>query len=190
MSRRGQTFFDVLIALAIAIMALACVCAYMASRTPGSSAAARSALPAAIEEARTVAESSGGGATLALAQEPRKAGSRTYFDLVLYRYRPQPGSPFDRTRPERAWRVPGAFAASTGPGPLGIFISSSGTVSYQVWKPGDPPLQSEPPCTGPLGLVVAGDAALLQGAPSSPPPLGNGLTWFALACGDARLVEQ
>jgi hypothetical protein len=190
-AERGQTVLDVLVAVAIALVALACVSAYVVSRTPGATAAARSALPAAVEQARTIAASSGGGATLALAPEPAKAGSRTRFDVVLYRYRPEPNSPFDRNRPERTWRLAGAFRASTGPGPVAVFISSSGTASFAAWSPGDPPLQNEPPCTAPLGLTVAGDAKLLAGAPPSPPPgPPDGVQWFSLDCSDARLVPE
>ena len=188
---RGQTVLDVLVAVAIAMTALACVCAYDLARTPGSSAAARSALPGAVEEARTLAESSGAGATLALAQEPNSGAGRSTYDVVLFRYRPQPQSSFDPTRPERAWRLPGAFTASTGKGPLAIFISSAGTASFATWKPGDGRLQNEPACTAPLGLIVAGDASQLTGAAASPPPgPGNGLEWFSLDCTDARLVPQ
>ena len=189
--QRGQAFIDVLIALGIAIAVLAAVSAYVAADSPGSSSAARTDLPAAVEQARTLAESSGDGATLTLAQEPPGGAGRTRFDLVLYRYRPDPGSPFDATRPEHAWRLPGAFRTSAGAGPLALFISSSGTASYANWVPSDGPLAQEPACTAPLGLVVAGDPALLSAAPPSPPPgPRNGLEWFSLDCTDARIVRE
>jgi len=188
---RGQALVDAMLAVGIVLAALAGVAAYVVARTPGSSAAARSALPAAVEQARTLAESSGDGATLALSQEPAGGAGQTRFDVVLYRYRPQPGSPFDATAPERAWRLAGAFSDSIGPGPLAIFISSSGTASFATWAPGDPPLQNEPACSTPLTLMVAGDPALLTGAPASPPPgPRNGFEWFSVDCSDARVVLE
>jgi hypothetical protein len=188
---RGQTYLDALLAVGLILAALGSVAAWVFASTPGASDAARTALPAAVEEARTIAEASGGGATLALAQEPAGGAGRLRFDVVLFRYRPEPGSPFDPSAPEREWRVAGAFRASVGPGPVAIFISSSGTASFAAWAPGNPILPQEPACSAPLSLVVAGDPATVSQAPASPPPgPANGLEYFSIDCTDARLAVE
>jgi hypothetical protein len=180
---RGQTLFDVALVVGIMLVALAALSVQRFSSAPGAAASARAVVPAALQEARTIAESSGSGATLIVRQEPAGGAGRESFDLTLYRYRPEPESRFDAKQPERTWRLPGAVHTSLGPGTTAIFISSAGTASFALWAPGDPPLQNEPACVAPLEITVAGDPGTLAAAPATPPPgPPNGLAWFTVGC--------
>ena len=114
---------------------------------------------------------------------PRKTGSGSRsFDVMLYRYRPRaaaspsPGRSTAGIVLDRTEHVMGSLATSaTSSGPVAIFISTSGTVSYTAWTPAAGPLAQEPACTAPLELRI-----------SAGPTLAN----FDLPCGDARLVRH
>ena len=180
---RGQTLFDVALVVGIMLVALAALSVQRFSSAPGAAASARAAVPSALEEARTIAESSGAGATLIVRQEAAGGAGRESFDLTLYRYRPEPGSPFDAKQPERTWRLSGAVRTSLGPGSTAIFISSAGTASFALWAPADGTLQNEPACISPLEITVAGDPATVAAAPATPPPgPPNGIAWFTVGC--------
>ncbi len=188
---RGQTLLETVVAVGIAVAALAGLLAYNLERAPGAAAASTAALPALIEQARTLAAGSGNGATVTFEQEPASGPARAAFQVRIYPTRPTPGSKFDPKNPAKTERFQGAFQPSTGPGPISIFISSAGTASYAPWLPGQPTLQTEPPCTHPLTLTIAPDPALLTNPPPTPGPNHqNGITQLTLTCQNATLTHD
>jgi prepilin-type N-terminal cleavage/methylation domain-containing protein len=166
---RGQSLIEVLIAIAILLAALAGAVSISQSHAPA--IAATSALPAIVGEARSLAATSGDGATVVLAPE----GSGTnpaYFRVMLFIGRPRPGGSFDGATPVRSERLVGRLSSSAaGAGSVAIFISTAGSASYAAWSPGQAPLASEPACIDPLVVSAAGAR-------------------FSVACADAQLMTQ
>ncbi len=183
---RGFTLLEILMATGtLGILALALGSFSLGTR-PGVVSASGAALPAVVARARTLAEATGDGATLALV--PSELG----FSVTLYPHRPIPGSTFSATWVERIENFRAYLASSAGgTGPFAIFISSAGTASWAAWSAAGGTLESEPVCDAPLGLVLAPSAQAAAAAPtfvpSSPPPE---LRWFTLACQDATLLQS
>ncbi len=183
---RGFTLLEVLMATgALGILALALGSFSLGTR-PGVVDASGAALPAVVARARALARASGDGATLAFA--PSELG----FSLTLSPHRPIPGSLFGATRPERIETFRAYLASSTsGTEPFAIFISSAGTASWAAWSASSGPLESEPGCAAPLGIVLAPSAQAAAGAPVFAPPSPPAqLRWFTLACQDATLLQS
>ncbi|MBC5811082.1 MAG: hypothetical protein GIW95_09590 [Candidatus Eremiobacteraeota bacterium] len=129
--------------------------------------AARAVLTAMVETARSLAASSGDGATL-LIEEGEPGTTR----LRLFPGRPRTGGSFDATVPPyRSATVAGPISSALGPLPLAIFIGTAGTWSAAVWSPRDGTLDAEPACTD---LILAIGGSRRPG--------------FALHCGEARIV--
>ena len=178
---------EIMLVVAIVLVALGAFYSQTLGSGSGVAPAAIDALPALVENARTVAAGSGDGATVTFVQFPSTGAGRESFEVALFADRPNPGSSFAPV-PLRSERFSGAFRASLGAGPFALFISSSGTASFANWTVGSPPLQTEPACTAPLYILVAGNATAAQNAPLLPQAgPRNGIARFELDCGEARL---
>ena len=183
---RGFTLLETLMATAtLCVLALALGNFSLANR-PGVVIASDVALPAVVARARTLAEASGDGATLAFA--PNGLG----FSATLYAHRPIPGSAFGAGRAERIETFRTYLGSSVaGSAAFALFISSSGSASWAAWSSSDGPLASEPACEGSLGIVLAPTAQAAAFAPPFiPPSPAPELRWFTLACADATLLQS
>jgi hypothetical protein len=166
---RGQTLVEIAVVLAIVLTAVAG--AYSLSRSPAPAIAAGVTLPAILGEARSLAATSGDGATVILAPDG-PAGAASAFRVTLFGGRPRPDGLFNAASPARSERFAGSLSSSTaGAGAVAIFISTAGSVSYAAWSPDRGTLAGEPPCGAPLSFAAAGAR-------------------FSLGCADAQLVRQ
>ena len=185
-AERGFTLPDLLLATALlASLALALGASSLSSR-PGAVAATAAALPALVARARSLAETSGDGATLAFA--PNATG----FRATLYPHRPLAGSAFSPYDFERIEGFAASYGSSAaGAGAFAIFISPAGTASWSTWTPSSGTLGAEPPCDAPLGIVLGPSAGAADAAPPFAPPAPQPpFRWFTLACDDATLVQS
>ena len=152
---------ELVVTLTIFLLVAASVAAFSLGRKAYAVHASVAALTALVDDARAAAQTSGNGATIALAAD--ETGG---FVATLYPFRPLPsaaeGAPAARTIRANV---------SLAPVPLGIFISSSATVSAAPWTVGQT-LAAEPPCSEPIALTFDD---------------GSYRETHALACGDARL---
>jgi hypothetical protein len=125
---------EIVVAVATAAAVLASLGSSTLSRKPYAMHAAVESLRAFIADARSVAATSGDGATIVIA--PRDGG----FVATLYPYRPIGGADLSLA----PVRILSGNAAVTG---AALFISSSGTVSSSAtWTPASGTLASEPAC--------------------------------------------
>lgn len=130
-----MSLIETLVAAATAATLLVSLGGLTLARKPYALHAAVESLRAFIADARSVAATSGDGATIVVA--PRDGG----FVAKLYPYRPLEGA--DLTLP--AVRTLTGTAAVTA---TALFISTSGTVSSSTtWTPASGSLASEPACT-------------------------------------------
>jgi len=166
---RAQSLIEVTIALALLLAGVAGVWSLSQSRAPA--IAAGNALPAMLGQARALAATSGDGATVVLAPEGPGPGLAS-FRVTLFAGRPRPGGSFQAAFPVRSERFAGRLLSSAADaGAVAIFISTAGAASYAAWSPDRAPLATEPACTVPLVVSLAG-------------------VRFGLACSDAQLVPQ
>src|SRR5579875_717270 len=131
---------ETVVAVAVAAMLVLAVAALALGRKPY---ALRSAVASLVADARSVARTSGSGATIVIV--PRDGG----FAAALYPYRPLAGA--DLSLP--AVRTLTGSAAITA---TAIFISSSGTTSSSTtWLPASGTLSTEPGCTSGTQLTFS-----------------------------------
>lgn len=132
---------ETLVAIATAAMLLVSLGGLSLARKPYALHGAVESMRAFIADARSVAATSGDGATIFI--RAREGG----FDAALYPYRPLEGA--DLSSP--AVRTLSGNASLNG---TAIFISSSGTTSSSAtWTPASGTLASEPACTNGTSLT-------------------------------------
>jgi len=178
-AERGSSLIEIFFVISLVVALTAGT--YALSKGPGSVASSALALPRLFDEARALAATSGDGATVVLVPQKTGSGARA-FDVMLYRYRPRadasptPGRSTAGIVLDRSEHMMGSLATSaTADGPVAIFISTSGTVSYAAWTPRAGPLAQEPACTAPLELTI-----------SAGPTAAD----FQLPCDQATLTRQ
>lgn len=141
---RGATLVETLIACAIALLVLAAITAYALGSKAYVIRSAVESVAALMADARSVAQTSGSGATIVIATTPSGG-----FTATLYPYRPIPSA----TVGAAAVRTLQGAASIT---PTAIFVDSSGTTaSSSSWTPQSGTLSSEPPCTSATQLVFS-----------------------------------
>lgn len=166
--QRGFSLVETMLVVAIVLLSVAG--SYSLSRSTGRAASSTLVLPSLLDAARELAATTGDGATVLLT--PGGAGAMRSFDVTLYRGRPRPGGIFDAGNPARTDRLPGLLQTSLGAGgPIAVFISTAGTVSYAAWSPRQGPIPEEPLCAAPLTLTI------------------DETSRFQLACADANLTR-
>lgn len=141
--QKGSTLIETIFCVAIIVVMLAALGAYSLGRNAYAVHAAAGTFAALVADARAVAQTSGSGATIAIARDANGG-----FIATLYPYRPLPGA--DLTAPPV--RTLGANVALA---PLAIFISSSGTASAAAWTPESGTLSAEPACTDAISLTFS-----------------------------------
>ncbi|MGA3036254.1 MAG: hypothetical protein ABSE64_02120 [Vulcanimicrobiaceae bacterium] len=139
-----------LIETIVCVMIVVVLMAALGANTLGRKAyairAAVQSFSAFLDDARAVAQTSGSGATIAIASDGNGG-----FTAALYAYRPLEGA-VTSSAPVRTLR--GNVALT----PVAIFISSSGTVSAAAWTPSDGSLALEPTCDTAISLTFADEA--------------------------------
>jgi prepilin-type N-terminal cleavage/methylation domain-containing protein len=146
---RGFTLLEIVVAVAVAAMLLAAGLWAMAEH-PASLAAATGGLDGALAAARSIAASSGNGATLVFA--PRSASSG--FSLRVYRGRPNAAGAVAATTFGQVISDVAIRERTLGAVPFALFLDSAGNASgsaqYPSFDPGGSPIFStisrEPPC--------------------------------------------
>ncbi|SRR5579875_577084 len=134
---------ETVVAVAVAAMLVLAVAALALGRKPYALRSAVTSLASFVADARSVARTSGSGATIVIV--PRDGG----FAAALYPYRPLAGA--DLSLP--AVRTLTGSAAITA---TAIFISSSGTTSSSTtWLPASGTLSTEPGCTSGTQLTFS-----------------------------------
>lgn len=136
-----MTLIETVLVSALSAVLLAAFAAYDLARKPYAVSAAVQSIGSLLDDARSVAQTSGNGATLLI------ASSGDTFTASLYPYRPLTGA--DLTVP--AVRTLRGNVSIT---PSAIFIDSSGTTSWDLgWTPLSGTLDAEPACTSPAELT-------------------------------------
>src|SRR5579872_6761581 len=125
---------ETIVCVAIVVTLTAAVGSYALGRKAYAIRAAVQSFAAFLDDARAVAQTSGMGATIAIAGDTNGG-----FTARLYPYRPLEGADLSGA-PVRTLK--GNVALT----PLAIFISSSGTASATSWTPQNGTLASEPSC--------------------------------------------
>ena len=132
---------ETLLCVAIIVMLLATAGAYSLGRKTYAIRAAVGSFSAFVADARAVAQTSGSGATIVIA-DGRSGG----FIAKLYPFRPVAGADL-RAPPVRT------LTADVDLTPTAVFISSSGTASASAWTPEGGTLAAEPACTNSITLT-------------------------------------
>jgi prepilin-type N-terminal cleavage/methylation domain-containing protein len=163
-AERGFTLLETALTIAIvAIVALATGAFFAASRPFGAHAASIS-FDALLGHARSVASTSGNGATIAVVNDA------TGFTATLYPGRPNAaglGVAVETIHASAA--VASAFTGATA---FALFLNSAGIGTGAPWSAGDGTIAAEPPCPGALDLTFTA---------------GTQTETRALACSDMRL---
>jgi hypothetical protein len=132
---------ETVVCIAIIVMLVAALGSYALGKKSYAIRAAVQRFSAFVDDARTVAQTSGTGATIAIASDGHGG-----FTASLYPYRPLPGANLN-AQPVRM------LDANVELTPLAIFISSSGTASATSWTPNSGALESEPACETAISLT-------------------------------------
>jgi len=125
---------ETIVCIAIVVILTAALGGYALGKKAYAIRAAVQSFGAFLDDARAVAQTSGVGATIAIAGDTSGG-----FTARLYPYRPLEGADLSGA-PVRTLK--GNVALT----PLAIFISSSGTASATSWTPQNGTLASEPSC--------------------------------------------
>ena len=134
------SLIETLVATAISALLVASLAGYSLAQRPYAIRAAVQNVGALLSDARSVAETSGNGATVVI------ASTTGGFSASLYPFRPTTGANVG-TPPVRS--VGGNVIVTS----TAIFVSSSGTVSSTSWSPAGGTLAAEPPCTTPIAIT-------------------------------------
>lgn len=134
---------ETVVCIAIIVMLIGALGSYALGKKSYALRAAVQSFSGFLDDARQVAQTSGSGATIAIAGDGNGG-----FIASLYPYRPLPGADL-AARPERRSSAGVTLTA------LAIFISSSGTASSAAWTPDSGTLASEPPCETPISLTFS-----------------------------------
>ena len=153
---------ELVIAAGLAVLVASTIAAFWQGRKSYAVRASVAAVSALVDDARAVAQTSGNGATIALAGDGENG-----FVAALYPFRPLPSS---LTTASATRTIKGNVALA--PIPLGIFVSSSATVSAAPWTATDGTLATEPTCSAPIALRFDD---------------GSYRETHSIACDDARL---
>lgn len=151
---------ETIVCVAIVVILTAALGAYALGRKAYALRAAVQSFAAFVDDARSVAQTSGTGATIAIAGDANGG-----FIAKLYPYRPLEDADTS-LNPVRTLR------GNVGLTPLAVFISSSGTASAASWTPQNGTLPTEPACESAIGLTFS-DGTLSE--------------THVIPCGDATL---
>lgn len=136
-----MTLVETIAVCTLSVLLIAALAAYDLARKPYAIPAAVGVVGSMLDDARSVAQTSGGGATLLI------TSAGTSFEASIYPYRPLAGA--DLSAP--AVRTVSGTANVT---PAAIFIDTSGTTSSNAtWTPASGTLETEPICTSALQLT-------------------------------------
>jgi len=147
MRQRGYTLLEIVVTVGIVAMLVVAGGAFAQSMHPYAMPAAVQRLGSLLAMARSVAASSGNGATLTLT----RSGTQTL--ITLYAGRPDGGTfgPVVTTDTLDAEVTSAAVAGDT----FALFVDSGGTGTAAVWTAAQGTLATEPACPGALDLTVA-----------------------------------
>jgi hypothetical protein len=138
---------ETVVCIAIIVMLIGALGSYALGKKSYAIRAAVQSFSAFVDDARALAQTSGNGATIAIASDGNGG-----FTASLYPYRPIPGASLD-VQPVRTLRTNVTLT------PLAIFISSSGTASAASWTPNSGALATEPACETPISLTFGDGVA-------------------------------
>lgn len=134
---------ETIVCVAIVVILTAALGGYALGRKAYAIRAAVQSFAAFLDDARAVAQTSGAGATIAIASDTNGG-----FTATLYPYRPMEGADLSSA----AVRTLKGNVALT---PIAIFIASSGTASATSWTVNAGALSSEPACDTTIGLTFS-----------------------------------
>ena len=138
---------EMLAAAAISGLLIASLAGYSFAQHPYALRAAVQNVSAVLADGRSIAQTSGNGATIVVST------NGTGYWAALYPFRPTQNA--DVTVPP-VRKIAGNVSLT----PIAIFISSSGTVSSSTsWSPASGTLPAEPPCTAPIALTFTAGAS-------------------------------
>jgi len=141
----GSTLVETVVVAALLALLTAALGASTLARKPYALRAAVGDVGAILTDARSVAQTTGSGATVVIA--PATGGG---FVASLYPYRPLPSDVNLAAQPVRVAR------GTANVTPLAIFIDSSGTTSSSAsWTPSSGTLEAEPACSGGTNLTFS-----------------------------------
>jgi hypothetical protein len=144
---------ETVVCIVIVVMLIGALGSYALGKKSYAIRAAVQSFSAFVDDARAVAQTSGTGATIAIASDGNGG-----FIASLYPYRPIPGASLG-AQPVRT------LNANVTLTPLAIFISSSGTASATSWTPSSGVLANEPACETAISLTfgdgIANEAHLI-----------------------------
>jgi prepilin-type N-terminal cleavage/methylation domain-containing protein len=162
--QRGFTLLETMIAVAIVAMIVVAGGAFAQGFRPYATSSAVTRMAALLVTARSVAASSGNGATLTLVT----SGDET--TVTLYAGRPDGGA-FGTVVTTDTLEATVTSAAVPGT-TLALFVDSAGSGTASAWTVAQGVLATEPACPGPLDLTFF---------------TSGGRTTHALSCTDMRL---
>jgi|GEM_PF-2055864 len=165
MNQRGYTLLEMVITIAIVAMIVVAGGGFAVALHPFGTRASVQRVAALLATARSLAASSGNGATVTFTG----SGDRTV--VALYPGRPDGGT-FGAVLTSDTVDGSIASAGAVGATTFALFVDSGGTGTVSTWTPASGTLPAEPPCPGPLDLTFT--------------VVGGGET-HALACTDMVL---
>ena len=147
LSERGFSILEMTAAIGALALLVVVSLVVVGSRTPYGVSSAETALAGAIDETRSLASTSGDGATLAIAATANGATGAIYAG--------RPDGTTTLTTPVRtvAFAVP-VHAPGIDPDHFALFVASGGTVSAAAWAAGQGAIATEPSCSAPIAIVV------------------------------------
>ena len=138
---RGSTLIESMLCVAIVVMLTATFATYWLGKKTYAIRAAVASFAAFVADARSVAQTSGSGATIVISGD-NKGG----FIAQLYPFRPLSGIDLSASSVR-------TLTANVNLTPTAVFISSSGTASAALWTPKNGTLATEPSCANAISLT-------------------------------------